>query len=382
MRILLVNKFAHVTGGADRHVLLLRRALRAKGHFVVLLSTTGGDADFEVPLTVSHSIRDSLSARRGASVAWSALWNSSVAREMDRVLEHVRPHVVHTHKLYPQLSVAPVMVARRRHIPVVQTVHDYEFISSNALDHSGGLLDRREARKSYRLLNNLTFVARRRLHAPSVAEWISVSEAVAQRYRACGLLSTVLPNFVEGGSAQAAAGGRDGVVFVGRLTEEKGVREVIALAKSLPDTPVSIAGWGPLAPEVEAAAQKLTNLDFAGRVEPEAVQTMLAGARVAVVPSMWEEPGAVSVLEAMAVGTPLVVYRVGGIAEYVEDAGAGLVVDATVTAMSAGVQSLSRDDALWSECSTRALEAIASRHSAGTYVDRLIVIYGNATRQL
>ena len=377
MRIVLVNKYAHVTGGADRHVLLLRRALKERGHAVVLISTAGGEADFEIPLTITHATREALSAPRKGVVALSALWNRNAARLTADVIESFNPDVLHAHKLYPQLSVAPIAAARRRRVPIVQTVHDYEFISANPLDHSGGRFDRGESRLSYRALNDLTFIVRRRVHAPAVDEWVSVSDAVARRYGARGIQTTVLPNFVEL-AARDPADSRSGVVFIGRLTEEKGVRHVIGLASELPDTEVSIAGWGQLAPVVECAAEKLENLRFSGRIDSEAVARMLAHARVAVIPSLWEEPGAIVLLEAMAAGTPLVVYRMGGIADYVEDAGAGLVVDPNVADMQAAVERLLHDDLLWSACSRRAVDAVRSRHSVTRYVDLLVEIYDRA----
>jgi glycosyltransferase involved in cell wall biosynthesis len=377
VRVLIVNKYAHVTGGADRHVLLLRRALQEHGHAVALLSTSGGDADYEIPPTVTHATREELSPARRAAVALSALWNRDAARLTAHVIESFKPDVVHAHKLYPQLSAAPIAVSRRRRVPIVQTVHDYEFISANPLDHTGQRFDHRESRLSYRVLNDLTFLARRRVHATAVDEWISVSEAVARRYRARGIGTTVLPNFVEL-AAHDPADSRSGVVFIGRLTEEKGVRHVIALAEELRDSDVSIAGWGQLAPVVQGAAEELANLRFRGQIDTQAVTRMLAHARVAVIPSLWEEPGAIVLLEAMATGTPLVVYRTGGIADYVTDAGAGLVVDPNVAAMRAAVDRLLHDDVLWSACSKRALEAVRSRHSVMKYVDQLIEIYERA----
>ena len=187
-------------------------------------------------------------------------------------------------------------------------MHDYEFISANPLDHTGGRRDREETRRSYRLLNDLLFVVRRRLHIPAVTRWIAVSHALAAKHEGRGLSFAVLPNFVTNGAA-ATSTTRDGVFFVGRLTAEKGVHEVIALARALPTIRVSVAGWGPLAHVVETACEELPNLSFAGRVEPSALQPLFQTARVTVVPSLWEEPGALSVLESMAAGTPLVAYR-------------------------------------------------------------------------
>ena len=63
---------------------------------------------------------------------------------MERLVREFRPDVVHAHKLYPQLSVAPVVVAARHRVPVVQTLHDFELVSASLLDVRGGRLDRDE----------------------------------------------------------------------------------------------------------------------------------------------------------------------------------------------------------------------------------------------
>lgn len=374
-----MNKHAHVTGGADQHVLLLRRALEAHGFSVALLATEGGDADFELGCSVTHASRDALSPPAQAAVAQKALWNVDAARMMRKAITEFGPDLIHTHKLYPQLSVAPVVIAKRGGVPIVQTVHDYEFISANPLDHTGGVRDRLESRRSYRLLNDLMFLARRRLHVPAVTSWVAVSDAVAQKYRARGVSATVVPNFVVNGGGSANLT-RSGIVFVGRLTEEKGVRELIALARRVPDIPVSVAGWGPLAPVVEAASKELGNVRFAGRVEPSTLQAMYAGARATIVPSLWEEPGALSVLESMAAGTPLVAYSRGGAAEYVRNAEAGIVVEPNVAALEAGVRTLLGDAALWTMYSSNAVKSVATTHSAASYVQQLSALYDHARR--
>ena len=65
---------------------------------------------------------------------------------MRRLIERFRPQVVHAHKLYPQLSGAPVIAAARAKLPIVQTLHDYEFLAASYLDHRGRWIDRDESR--------------------------------------------------------------------------------------------------------------------------------------------------------------------------------------------------------------------------------------------
>jgi hypothetical protein len=57
-----------------------------------------------------------------------AIWNREAAAAMRSLIRTRKPDLVHVHKLYPQLSVAPLIVAGRAGIPVVQMLNDYELI--------------------------------------------------------------------------------------------------------------------------------------------------------------------------------------------------------------------------------------------------------------
>src|SRR5919197_178879 len=146
MRILMVNKYAHVTGGADVNCLGLAEALVRRGHDIALLSTASPQNLFDegefIEASVTHASRQRLGAARQVDVARRALWNPSAARAMRHLVGRFRPQVVHAHKLYPQLSVAPVVAAAQAGLPIVQTLHDYELMSASYLDHSGGRVDR------------------------------------------------------------------------------------------------------------------------------------------------------------------------------------------------------------------------------------------------
>src|SRR5688572_7155734 len=108
MRVLLVNKYAHVTGGADLNCLGLAEVLRGRGHDVALLSTASPrnaweDGEF-VEAAVTQATRDRLGTAQRVRAARRALWNPGAAAAMRRLIGRFRPQVVHTHKLYPQLS--------------------------------------------------------------------------------------------------------------------------------------------------------------------------------------------------------------------------------------------------------------------------------------
>jgi len=381
MRILMVNKYARVTGGADLNCLGLAELLRRRGHDVALLSTASSQNVFSegefIPASVTHASREHLGASQRLEVARRAIWNPSAAAAMRHLIGRFRPQVVHAHKLYPQLSVAPVIAAARAKLPIVQTLHDYEFLAASYLDHRGRWIDRDESQLSFRALNTATYIVRRGLHARKVDAWIANSRYVAARYETRGIASTVLPSFVEPAmGAPLGFSDRHGAVFVGRLHEVKGVRDVLELAERLPSLKVSVAGHGPLEGEVAAAAGRLPNLDFAGSLDRAGVLELLEGARVCVMPSRWQEPGGIAALEAMSVGTPVVAYASGGLAEYVGDIGGGRVIEPDALALARECETLGRDQKAWEQLSARGAAGVASKHSPEPYALAVERIYG------
>ena len=385
MRVVLVNKFAHVTGGADRHCLELAEILRSRGHDVCFLATEAA-ANVEasgifVQPTVTSDTRDTLPPGARLRVVRRAFWNPEAAAAMRRLLERFRPDVVHSHKLYPQLSVAPVVVAGRAGIRVVQTLHDYELVSASWTDVRGGWLDRDESRLDYRLLNSALHPVRRAVHVRRVDAFVSVSRLVARIHREHGIDSTVIPNFVRPVASDGELPGferRRGIVYVGRLAPEKGVRDVVELARRLPETPVEIIGSGPLLEELQRAASGQSNLSVPGFLKPDDIPERVACARLAVVPSLWQEPGALVPLEAMTVGTPVVAYANGGLAEYVVDTGGGRVVPPDVAALAHVCEELLGDPTAWAALSERGLRGVSELHAPRRYAERLEAIYAGA----
>lgn len=381
----MVNAYGYVTGGADRHCFALARALRERGHEVCFMVSASRqnevDDAWTVPLLVTSSIRDSLGTRARARVLGRAVWNRDAASRMRSLTEGFRPDVVHAHKLYPQLSVSPIRVAAVAGIPVVQTLHDYELMSASARDHEGGRFDRDESKASYRALNNLTFPLRRSVHRRSVSEWIAVSHFVAARYAAAGIDAHVLKNFVEASDAPLPVlEERTGIVFAATLAPDKGVEDVIELARLAPATKVTIAGAGHLEDLARRAASELENLDYRGFLSADELGELVRSSRAAVVPSHWEEPGGLSALEAMAAGTPVVAYRSGGLAEYVDEAGGGCVVERSPAAMLGALAEL-EDPETWRALSLAGRTAVSERHGIDGYIDRIEEIYGRAIRE-
>jgi glycosyltransferase involved in cell wall biosynthesis len=386
MRVIIVNKFAHLTGGADQHCLGLANALVERGHEVKFLSTQDErNADLDgvfVTCTVTHGSRDGLRARSQAAVFANALWNREAAAGMQRLIDRFRPDVVHTHKLYPQLSVAPVVVAARSSVPVVQTLHDFEMISASPIDARGGLWDPDETRLRFKLLNGATRPLHRRVHAPRVSAFVAVSRFVARVHAAYGIDAVVLPNFVvtrDGVAAeQLAFDERRGIVFLGRLRPEKGVLDVVEMARRVPEISVTVIGSGDLEETIRGQARAIPNLHVAGFVSDPVLSDLLRQARVVVIPSRCQDAGPLVPLEAMAMATPVVAYATGGLGEYVSDTRGGRVVPIDIEALAAAAGELHEDRSMWERHSRAGFSAVAAHHTPAAYVARLEQVYERA----
>jgi glycosyltransferase involved in cell wall biosynthesis len=246
------------------------------------------------------------------------------------------------------------------------------------VDSSGRRFDRDEEDFKYRLLNSATLPVRIRVHTRRVSRFVAVSSFVARVYKRYGINASVVANFVPTVAVNGEAPAfryRKGVVFAGRLVSEKGVSDVLELARLLPSISVSIAGRGPLADVVRAAASRLRNLTYEGALEAPALMSLLRGARVVFMPSQWDEPGPLGALEAMSLGTPIVAAARGGLAEYVSNAKAGSVIDGGTAAYARACLHLHEDEVAWTNASKSARAAAASRHSRDAYVNRLLDLY-------
>ena len=92
-------------------------------------------------------------------------------------------------------------------------------------------------------------------------------------------------------------------------------------------------------------------------------------------PSRWQEPGGIAALEAMSVGTPVIAYASGGLAEYVGDAGGGRVVEPD-RALARECEALESDGSAWEELSVSGAAGVAANNSPEAYAFACERVYG------
>jgi len=134
------------------------------------------------------------------------------------------------------------------------------------------------------------------------------------------------------------------VGIIGRVAAEKGHRDLFEALRLLADTHpclrVVVIGNGP---DMPALRRDLTQMGVSKKVLftgfRDDVDAVTAALDIVAVPSVWAEPGSLAILQAMALGKPVVASRVGGTAEIVNDGETGLLVPASDPAALAGAVS-------------------------------------------
>jgi glycosyltransferase involved in cell wall biosynthesis len=161
-----------------------------------------------------------------------------------------------------------------------------------------------------------------------VDKYIVLTEFARSKFIAAGFPQEKIvrkPNFLQTDPGIGmGAGGY--VLFVGRLSPEKGISTLLAASQMLRSgCQLKIVGDGPEADAVKRATARSENIQWLGRRSSADVYGLMQSAVAVVLPSEWYEGFPVVVAEAFATGAPLIASRIGGLAEIVEHGRTGIL---------------------------------------------------------
>jgi glycosyltransferase involved in cell wall biosynthesis len=273
----------------------------------------------------------------------AAIWSRGAASRVRAAIKANGSQVVHVHNTFVSASPSVYAAANTCRVPVVQTLHNYRLVCPAATVYRGGrpctdCLGHavpwpavvhscyRGSRAQSAVVAAALAVGRARgTFSHRIAAYLALTKFQRDLLVRGGLPADrvqVVPNFLEPDPG-VAGGPRSGFLYVGRLSEDKGVPTLVRSAAIAPQL-VRVAGRGPLSPMVDAAA-RTGDLEALGQLDKNAVFDQLRGAVAMVLPSVWYEGLPVSILEAYATGTPVIASRIGSLAEIVQDGVTGLL---------------------------------------------------------
>jgi glycosyltransferase involved in cell wall biosynthesis len=175
-----------------------------------------------------------------------------------------------------------------------------------------------------------SMVANRRRWWTGVSRFFCISAAQRDLLVSAGMPGermAVKHNFVTDPGVRRSGDGTH-VLFLGRITEEKGVGLLMRAWDRLGGAlgvPLVIAGTGPMQDEVATWAAKRADVSYVGLRNKAECRALTADAVAVVAPSTWLEAFGLVVVEAMAAGVPTVAAAHGAFPELVEDGVTGLL---------------------------------------------------------
>ncbi|HTP67249.1 MAG TPA: glycosyltransferase family 4 protein [Geobacteraceae bacterium] len=332
-------------------------------------------------------------------LAIDTVWSQQTYQEVVALIKRERPDIAHVHSLHPQVSPSVYSACQRMGVPVVHTLHNYRYICPGALlmragkpceECVGRVPLKALLYRCYRnslgatgaLVGMLCYNRLRKTFYNRVNRYITLTEFAKSRLMAGGLPAErieIKPNFLAQSPAAVNERGNY-AVFVGRLSEEKGVKTLCAAWPLVKGLPLKIAGDGPLRQELEALARdRQLVVEFLGALPREKVLKLVAGAVLQVVPSECYEGFPNVILEAYACATPVVASRIGSLAEIVLDGCTGLHFEAGNTDdLARKVNMLAADRELALRMGKRARGLFMEKYTPERNFNMLMGIYQRA----
>lgn len=330
MKILLVHNRYQIAGGEDTVVRAEKSMLEDHGHDVSLLESDNAEIS---------------GTRAQIKAGLGAIYSPGGRRRVAAELARFRPEVMHVHNFFPLLSPSIYSAARQAGVAVVQTLHNFRLVCPNALFFRDGHVCedclgravplpgivhacyRRSRVATTPVAAMLTVHRVLGTWANKVDAYIVLTEFSRQKLTQGGLPAEkmhVKPNFVH--PAPTVGNGAGGyALFVGRLSEEKGVSTLLAAWKQLAtEIPLKIVGDGPLTEMVKSATKEFRAIEWLGRVSGEQVMELMQRASLLIFPSVWYETFGMSIVEAFGVGLPVVASNLGAMSLLVRHRQTGL----------------------------------------------------------
>jgi glycosyltransferase involved in cell wall biosynthesis len=377
MRILIAHNAYQQKGGEDGVVASEMALLKSRG--------------IEVELYSRHN--DDINGMSRLVLVAETVWSGRTETDLARRVAEFRPDVIHAHNTFPLISPSLYFAAHTAGVPVVQTLHNFRLFCPQAMllregkvceDCLGRSPLRGVLRGCYRgsrvqsaVIGGMQVVHRALgSYRNKVTRYIALNEFCRDKFIEGGLPAeriVVKPNFVD---ISAGAGEmRQGGLFVGRLSAEKGVGILMRAMDQVPSCQLNVIGSGP----EESLLGSRANVRRLGFLPREQIFGHMQQAAYLLMPSIWYENFPLTLVEAFASGLPVIASRLGAMAVLVEDGKTGLLFD------PGSAEDLARK-IVWAEANPQAMREMGkqarleyeSKYTSEQNFVRLMEIYAEA----
>lgn len=402
----MVNKYFYRRGGSEAVYFDTSRLLENKGHVVLHFSMLDPRNEFS-PFADYFISKQDFTGKLGLSQRIKSsgriLYSVEAKKKFRKLIESAQPDIVHLHNIYHQISPSILSICRKFQIPTLMTLHDYKLLCPiYTLYTEGKTCERCLYGKYYWCLlkrcqqgllsKSFLNVLEMYLHIDllrlydKVNAFICPSRFMLNKMKAAAFPGNLvhLPNFVwPAGENTSFAEVRESIAYIGRISREKGLHTLMTALNGL-DVRCQIIGDGPLKKELEFLAQKesMENIVFTGTLSEYRLKDVLKKCKFVVLPSEWYENNPRSILEAFALGKPVLGSNIGGIPELIEPRATGLLFQpGDVSDLREKILYLWHNPLLTEELGRRARALIVERYSPDRYYEKLMDVYESVQKE-
>jgi glycosyltransferase involved in cell wall biosynthesis len=406
MRIILAHKFWRTLSGAEMYFHDVVRILKTNGHEVKIFTTNynaegGIDDKTEDPSVVYGHPTNYLHggfAKRMFNLP-EIIYSKANKNAFKDLIDSFKPDVVHCFSLNIVLSPSLLDACREKGIPVVMSCNDYKHICTNyRLYHHGKVCTDCKGGKLYKpMVNNCC----KHSFAFSVA---SSLEAMDHERRdlfrrnihtfsyESEFMRNITDEFWKGKKHHSYLLGKpfhapayqpyynhdNYLLYIGRLSDEKGVDVLLRAMQLVPEAKLKIVGTGPYKTYLEDLSKKLglNNVEFMGSRWGDAAKDFIRKCRFVVIPSLWFENFPYVITETYALGKALIGSDRGGIPENIVPRETGYVYPADdFNKLAEYIRVMWNDEARTIEMGKIAKQKVDAEFNDTVFYQKLLKLY-------
>jgi len=382
LKIVIAHNRYQILGGEDSVVNNELELLRRSGHEVELYERNN-----------DHIV----SVYEKVSVAINVNYSKKSKKDFKQFLLEVMPDIVHVHNFFPALTPSIYDACMELSIPVIQTIHNYRISCAAATFlRQGQVCEKCMLGSPYNAvrykcykdsrIGSLAVARMIDVHRKNntwnkkVSFFIALTKFSKKKVVEIGVDKEkilIKPNFVhKGDCSEIEFKDRNEVVFVGRISEDKGINIILTAWKKL-DIPLTMIGSGPLLNDV--VEENNPNILALGQLSKNDVAAHIKKARFLIMASTWYEGFPMVLVEAMRAGIPVIVPKLGSMMEIVSEFETGLhFVPGNSLELAEKVETLYGNPKLCEEMGSKARQEYLNRYTPEANYLMLMYIYGKA----
>lgn len=341
MKILLINKFLYPKGGDAISTLATGKLLQQKGHKVYFWGMKHSlNNEYEYSdYYVDNIDYDSLTVKEKINNSIKILYSFEAKKKFENFIKLIKPDIVHLNNFAHQISPSILHILNKYNIPTVMTLHDCKLICpSSGMVSNGIICEKCKNNKFYwcflkkckknsyikSLINAIEMYFHHKiLKCYNLVDiYISPSNFHKLKHNEFNFHKKIihLPNFVYLEDYIPSYKFDNEICYFGRLSQVKGINTLIDAVKELKIT-LKLIGEGPLKNNLHIKLKKenITNVHLLDYKKGDDLKNEVKKAMAVILPSECYENNPRSIIEAFALGKPVIGSNVAGIPELLKN---------------------------------------------------------------